>query len=97
MKIAGFDTRVVSVPRAEGSLGGRPGDNVATFVTLKMHTDDGIEGIGYAGFASNVVVKALKETVDALAGLTVGEGRGGRETLPREANYSSNSPARRLR
>ena len=73
MKIAGFDTRVVSVPRAEGPLGGRPGDNVATFVTLKMHTDDGIEGIGYAGFASNVVVKALKETVDALAGLTVGE------------------------
>ena len=73
MKIAGFDTRVVSVPRAEGPLGGRPGDNVATFVTLKMHTDNGIEGIAYAGFASNVVVKALKETVDALAGLTVGE------------------------
>ena len=32
----------------------------------KIITDDGIEGIGYSGFASSVMVKALKETVDAL-------------------------------
>ena len=73
MKITGHSTRVVDLPRPVGPLGGGPGANIATFVTLKIQTDEGVEGIGYAGFASNVLSKALKEAVDGLAGLTVGD------------------------
>ena len=72
MKIAGFSTRVVSVPRETGPLGGGTNSDTVSFVTLKMWTDDGVEGIGYAGFVSVVMLKALKEAVDALAGLTIG-------------------------
>ena len=44
----------------------------ADFVTLRLRTDDGIEGIAYAGFASRLVTRALKELLDALASETVG-------------------------
>ena len=73
MQITGHSTRVIDLPRPVGPPGGGPGANIATFVTLKIQTDEGIEGIGYAGFASNVLSKALMETVDGLAGLTVGD------------------------
>ena len=46
--------------------------NEADFVTLRLRTDDGIEGIAYAGFASKLVTRALKELLDALASSTVG-------------------------
>jgi L-alanine-DL-glutamate epimerase-like enolase superfamily enzyme len=72
MKIAGFSTRVVGIPREQGPLGDGPGATVSTFVILKMRTDDGIEGIAYAGFTSGVMRKALKEAVDALAEQTIG-------------------------
>ena len=72
MKIAGFETGVVALPRVEGPLGAGPGSLAASFVTLKLRTDDGIEGIGYAGFASNVMLKALKVAVDSLAEQTIG-------------------------
>lgn len=73
MKIQEFETHVVSLPRAEGPLGGGPGPAVSNFVTLKVRTDDGIEGIGYSGFTSNVMIKALHEAVNALAEQTIGE------------------------
>ena len=44
----------------------------ADFVTLRLRTDDGIEGIAYAGYASRLVTRALKELLDALASETVG-------------------------
>ena len=69
MKIAGFSTRVVSVPREEGPLGDGPGTLASNFVTLKIQTDDGVEGIAYGGFASAVMVKALKEAMDRLTEL----------------------------
>ena len=72
MKIAGFNTRVVSVPREAGPLGEGPGATTASFVVLTIKTDDGIEGIGYAGFASTLMLKALKEAVDSLAEQTIG-------------------------
>ncbi|MDP6420167.1 MAG: mandelate racemase/muconate lactonizing enzyme family protein [SAR202 cluster bacterium] len=72
MKIASFETGVVAIPRGEGPLGGGPGITTASFVTLKLRTEDGIEGIGYAGFASGVVTKALKEAVDGLTEQTIG-------------------------
>ena len=70
MKIASFETRSVKVPREPGPPVG--GANVAPFVTLTLRTDDGIEGIGYAGFVSDVILKTLHECVNALAELAIG-------------------------
>lgn len=72
MEIIGFSTKVIQLPRPIGPLSGGPGANVSTFVTLKIQTNDGIEGISYAGFASNILSKALNETVGALTELTIG-------------------------
>lgn len=73
MKIAGFSTKVVSIPRESGPLSDGPGAMTSNFVTLKLQTDDGIEGISYAGFTSFVMLKALKAALDALAEQTIGE------------------------
>ena len=72
MKVTGFETGVVALPRAVGPLSSGPGSVAASFVTLKLRTDDGIEGIGYAGFASDVMLKALKQSVDSLSEQTIG-------------------------
>ena len=65
MKITDFKTGVISLPREDGPLTGGFGPE-AQFVTIKIRTDNGLEGIGYSGFASNLMLKALKESVDAL-------------------------------
>src|SRR3954451_671232 len=68
MKITGFETRAVSLPREVGpQVGG-----TAPFVTLRLRTDQGIEGIGYAGFVAPALLKALKATIDALAEVSIG-------------------------
>ena len=72
MKIQKYETGIVSLPREEGPLSGGMGSK-AEFITIKIITDDGIEGIGYSGFASSIMVKALKETVDALLEQIIGE------------------------
>ena len=72
MKIANYQTGVVSVPREEGPLTGGVGSQ-AEFVTIKIRTDNGIEGIGYSGFASSLMLKALKASVDALLEQLIGE------------------------
>ena len=72
MKIVSSETGVVSLPREEGPLTGGMGNN-AEFITIKIRTDNGLEGIGYAGFASSVMLKALKESVDALLDQIVGK------------------------
>ena len=69
MKIASFETRAVRAPRVPGPSA--PVEE-ADYVTLRLRTDDGLDGIAYAGFASPLVTRALKETVDALAAETVG-------------------------
>ena len=70
MKIASFKTQAVRVPR-EFAPFAKGGDQIA-FVALTVTTDDGIDGIGYAGFASPVLTGALKAAVDGLAGQTIG-------------------------
>ena len=72
MKITSYETGVVALPRPIGPLSEGPGSVAATFVTLKLRTDDGIEGIGYAGFASGVMLNALKAAMDGLAEQTLG-------------------------
>ncbi len=73
MKINGFKTRVVSVPRERGPLGEGVDSLASNFITLRLTTDEGIEGIGYGGFVSSLMVKALKSAMDALAEQAIGE------------------------
>lgn len=73
MKIAGFNTRVISVRHEVGPLAEGPGATTASVVVLTIRTDDGIEGIGYAGFAGTLMLKALKAAVDSLAEQTIGD------------------------
>ena len=71
MKIASVSTRAVRIPR-DPSPAVRGGDTM-DFVVLTIRTDDGIEGIGYAGFQSPVLTPALKTTVDVLGETIVGD------------------------
>ena len=70
MKIASYTTQAVRVPREHAPFA-KGGDEI-DFVTLRLRTDDGIEGIGYAGFAPPVMTAALHAAVAGLSGLTVG-------------------------
>lgn len=72
MKITSVTTRAVRLPRERGPLSGMPGALAADFVTLRLRTDDGVEGISFAGYVSGLVTKGLKDVLDALAEQTVG-------------------------
>ena len=73
MKITGFDTRIVVVPRERGPIAEGPDSESATLVALRLRTDEGIEGIGYTGFAPHLMRVACKAALDALAGEAIGE------------------------
>lgn len=73
MKIETYSSQVVSLPREVGALNEAPVQVSVDFVTLRLKTDEGAEGIGYAGFAAPVMTKALKEAVDALAAQVIGD------------------------
>ena len=70
MKVESFTTKAVRIAR-EHSPATRGGD-VIDFVTLVLRSDEGLTGIGYAGFQSPLLTPALKATVDGLAEATVG-------------------------
>jgi L-alanine-DL-glutamate epimerase-like enolase superfamily enzyme len=70
MKIVSYTTQAVRVPREHAPFA-KGGDEI-DFVTLTLRTDDGIEGIGYAGFAPPAMTAALHAAVDGLCGLAVG-------------------------
>lgn len=72
MKLASFETHAVDLTSAPEPIRGTPGEAIASFVTLTLRTDDGVEGVGYAGFIPRLMLRALKEAVDALASLAVG-------------------------
>ena len=69
LRISSYETMAVRIRREPGLAAPR---DEADFVTLRLRTDDGIEGIAYAGFASQLATRALKELLDALASETVG-------------------------
>jgi len=73
MKISKIQTHIIRVPVDEPLAGG-PAAPGATreFVTLRMGTDAGIEGIGYTFFGA-ALTGALKHAVDALGELAIGE------------------------
>ena len=73
MKISKIRSQIVRVP-ADEALAGGPTQPGATrdFVTLRVGTDAGIEGIGYTFFGA-ALTGALKHAVDALGNLAIGE------------------------
>jgi len=73
MKITAVKTQIVRLP-ADEPLAGGPSTPGATrnMVTLRVRTDAGIEGIGYAFFGA-AITGALKEAIQALGELTVGD------------------------
>src|SRR3989442_563493 len=72
MKIKRTQSQVVRLP-AEEPLANGPGfDRQLQFVTLRIETDDGVEGIGVTFFAW-ALTATLKRAVDQLAELIIGE------------------------
>ncbi|MDP7018530.1 MAG: mandelate racemase/muconate lactonizing enzyme family protein [Pirellulaceae bacterium] len=73
MKIEQFETRVVCPATAYREEVDGPGVLVANFVTLKIRTSDGVEGVGYGGFVAAPMLRALQATIDSLAEMTIGD------------------------
>src|SRR5499425_1477375 len=73
MKITRVKSQIVKLP-AEEPLAGGPGfyRSFFEFVTLRMETDDGIQGIGMTFFGWSLT-PALKQAVDQLSELSIGE------------------------
>jgi L-alanine-DL-glutamate epimerase-like enolase superfamily enzyme len=73
MKISKIQTQIVRLP-ADEPLAGGPATPGATrdIVILRVQTDGGIEGIGYTFFGA-ALTRALREAVDALGQLSIGE------------------------
>jgi L-alanine-DL-glutamate epimerase-like enolase superfamily enzyme len=74
MKITQIETQVVRVPLDEPLADGpTPKDATQSFVTLRMRTDEGVEGLGITFFGGGAMSGSLKAAVDSLGGLAVGE------------------------
>ncbi|HWI13748.1 MAG TPA: hypothetical protein VNT02_05815, partial [Burkholderiales bacterium] len=73
MKIKSIATRIVRLPYEEPLADGpTPKGATRDFVTLRMQTDDGLEGIGVSFFGS-ALVATLKHTIDELGALIIGD------------------------
>jgi L-talarate/galactarate dehydratase len=74
MKITHIHTQIAKVPLEEPLADG-PAAKGATqnFVTLRMGTDEGVEGIGITFFGGAAMSGALKAAVEALGALATGE------------------------
>jgi L-alanine-DL-glutamate epimerase-like enolase superfamily enzyme len=73
MKIASVKTRILQTPADNPFVVGLPPPTATReFVTVEVMTDDGIEGIGIT-FFGGPLTRALREAVDALGALIIGE------------------------
>ncbi|MBV8536798.1 MAG: mandelate racemase/muconate lactonizing enzyme family protein [Alphaproteobacteria bacterium] len=73
MKIERVQSRIVSLPADEPLAGGPDGHGPPrNFVCVSVATDDGLEGIGVTFFGA-ALIRALKEAVDALGALIIGD------------------------
>lgn len=72
MKVTGFETLVVELPKERVALGEIPGQVTPWYVTLQLLTDEGIEGVSYAAYVSRAVAPALKATLDGLCEQVIG-------------------------
>ncbi|MGZ5095712.1 MAG: mandelate racemase/muconate lactonizing enzyme family protein [Burkholderiales bacterium] len=74
MKITHVESHIVALPLDEPLANGpAPKDAKQIFVTLRLGTDEGVEGLGISFFGGAVMSNALKAAIDALGALTVGE------------------------
>jgi L-alanine-DL-glutamate epimerase-like enolase superfamily enzyme len=74
MKITHVETRIVRVPLDEPLAGGpTPAGATQNFVTLRLGTDAGVQGVGISFFGGGTMSGTLKAAIDALGALTVGE------------------------
>jgi L-alanine-DL-glutamate epimerase-like enolase superfamily enzyme len=69
MQITAYRTQAVRMPRESG---GPAGAAVANFITLRLRTDAGIEGIAYVGFFSTLMTVATKAALDAMCEAIIG-------------------------
>src|SRR5712671_7028947 len=73
MKIQQVETNLVRLPVEEPLVGAPPYPAMMReFLTLRLRTDDGIEGIGITAFGGKLM-RALKAAVEEFAGLVTGE------------------------
>jgi L-alanine-DL-glutamate epimerase-like enolase superfamily enzyme len=72
MKIQHVDVDLVRLPLEEPLAGAPPFPGMMReFLTLRLRTDDGIEGIGLTGFGGGIM-RALKAAVDGFGELVIG-------------------------
>jgi L-alanine-DL-glutamate epimerase-like enolase superfamily enzyme len=73
MKVVSVQTRILQTPADNPLVVGLPEPaTTREFVTVEVRTDDGIEGIGIT-FFGGALVKALRQAVDDLGELIIGE------------------------
>ena len=73
MKIASIETGIVALPNDEPLAGfSENPDAKNPIVTLRMRTDDGVEGIGVTYFGG-ALTRTLRRAVDELGALTIGD------------------------
>jgi L-alanine-DL-glutamate epimerase-like enolase superfamily enzyme len=72
MQVTQVQTRVLQTPADNPLVVGLPVEGTREFVTLELRTDEGLEGIGLT-FFGGLLTGALKEAVQALGALTIGE------------------------
>ena len=73
MKISTIRSQIVALPNDEPLAGFSENPNATNpIVTLKIATDDGIEGIGVTYFGGRLTA-TLKRAVDELGALTIGD------------------------
>src|SRR5580700_10298016 len=73
MKIASLQTDIVLLPNDEPLAGFSENPNAKNpIVTLRLRTDDGIEGLGVAYFGG-AITKTLRHAIDELGALIIGD------------------------
>jgi len=73
MKITQIESRIVRLPLEEPLADGPAAkDARQAFVTLRMRTDEGVEGIGITFFGGGAMSGALKAAIDGLGALAIG-------------------------
>jgi L-alanine-DL-glutamate epimerase-like enolase superfamily enzyme len=74
MKITHVESHVVAIPLDEPLANGPTAkDAKQMFVTLRLGTDEAVDGIGVSFFGGATMSGALKSAIDALGALAVGE------------------------
>ena len=73
MKITGATTRILQTPADNPLVVDLDQPGAREFVTLELHTDEGISGVGLTFFGGPLVY-ALRRAVDDLAGLAASDG-----------------------